>query len=453
MIHTYITVCCLQIIDIAQRTLSYLTCIFFALTIVICIVWLNSGQYSTNHHLTSAVSGNIAHGIVLPTRKKIQDHLPGSRTHGIVLPNRKKIQDHLSGSGTHQILRPIGNQLNDHTPSKRPLRIFFPTRDVPSNRSIQGKCILMYLTREPKTYLYHSLYNSSDVVIFKEGRFQDVLSYRPPGQRWVFYGREAVNRLLPPNTRFKRKTSANGFNYTMTYSVHSNLYMPYGKCKKVHSNPKTVSKDIDDIVKSRTKLVAWFVSHCQTASRRENYVRQLLNHVQVDVYGGCGNSSCPKETCKEETVLKQYKFYLAFENTLNGEYITEKVWRSLSYGLVPIVYGALDTYNMSLPSGSYIDVEDFKSPQALANYILKVSSDETLYRSFFSWKYSHKCDKNPRQNNYRAICDFLRSAGTNTVDLNEEWGYHSTRMENASLYLQRLGVIDVTPLEFNLTIG
>ena len=282
----------------------------------------------------------------------------------------------------------------------------------------------MYMTRELETYLHHSLYNSSDVVIFEEGGFSDMLSYRPPGQRWVFYGREAVYRFLISNTRFASKPGANGFNYTMTYSVHSGFYITYGKCVKVDSNPKTVSKKIIDFVKSKTKLVAGFVSQCQTASRRENYIRQLMSHVQVDVYCGCGNSSCPKKTCKEETVLKQYKFYLAFENTLNGEYITEKVWRSLSNGLVPIVYGALDTYNMSLPSGSFIDVEDFSSPQALANYILKVSSNETLYRSFFSWKYSHKCDKNPRQRNDRAICEFLRSAGTNTVDLNEEWGYY-----------------------------
>ena len=390
-------------------------------------LWLNSQQYSTNDHLTSTMF--------------TQYYIAG----------RKKIQDHVSGSITRKKLRPIGEKLQDCTSNKRPLKIFFPTRKRPSNISIGDKCIIMYLTREPKTYLYHSLYNSSDVVIFKEGGFSDMLSYRPPGQRWVFYGREAVNRFLMSNTRFETEPGANGFNYTMTYSVHSGFYIPYGKCEKVDLNPKTVSKEINDIVKSRTKLVAWFVSHCKTASRRENYIRQLMNHVEVDVYGECGNSSCPKETCKEETVLKQYKFYLAFENTLNGEYITEKLWRSLSNGLVPIVYGALDTYNMSLPSGSYIDVADFSSPQALANYILKVSSNETVYRSFFSWKYSYDCHRVARVGQMPAICDFIISAGDKRVDLNEEWGYPSTRTENASLYLQRLGVIDVTPRAFNLT--
>ena len=37
---------------------------------------------------------------------------------------------------------------------------------------------------------------------------------------------------------------------------------------------------------------------------------------------------------------KKYKFYLAFENSNCNEYITEKFWRYLSYGLVPVAFGA-----------------------------------------------------------------------------------------------------------------
>ena len=31
----------------------------------------------------------------------------------------------------------------------------------------------------------------------------------------------------------------------------------------------------------RPKAVAWIVSHCDTESDRENYVRELKNHIQV----------------------------------------------------------------------------------------------------------------------------------------------------------------------------
>jgi len=39
--------------------------------------------------------------------------------------------------------------------------------------------------------------------------------------------------------------------------------------------------------KSDDTIVAWMVSHCDTSSKREDYVRQLQEHIQVDIYGDC----------------------------------------------------------------------------------------------------------------------------------------------------------------------
>jgi len=36
---------------------------------------------------------------------------------------------------------------------------------------------------------------------------------------------------------------------------------------------------------NRTKMVAWFCSHIPTHGKREDYVRELSKHVQVDIYG------------------------------------------------------------------------------------------------------------------------------------------------------------------------
>ena len=323
------------------------------------------------------------------------------------------------------------------------LRILFLSNQLSTKLPAGDRCTFMYGT------LDH--YNTSDVVIIQERIFSRPLpSYRPPGQRWVFRGWEAAYRNFDTTRKYRNMKAAREFNYTMTYSVHSDFYLPYGKCKKVVSNPETVTEQIDKIVKSKTKLVAWFASDCMTVSMRENYIRQLMNHIQVDVYGGCGNISCPKDTCETDTILQKYKFYIAFENTLNGEYITEKVWRSFTNGLVPIVYGALDTYSMILPKGSYIDVSDFTSPQELATYMFKVNSDETLFRSFFNWKYNYECNKVVVKQQIPAICDFLISAGPKMVDVTEVWDHPSTRSDNASHYLKKLGVLDITPREFNL---
>lgn len=39
-------------------------------------------------------------------------------------------------------------------------------------------------------------------------------------------------------------------------------------------------------------------------------------------------------------ILAQYKFSLAFENAVCRDYITEKLWRPLVVGSVPVYYGS-----------------------------------------------------------------------------------------------------------------
>jgi len=50
--------------------------------------------------------------------------------------------------------------------------------------------------------------------------------------------------------------------------------------------------------------------------------------VQVDIYGKCGQLSCPRSDDQRclELLERDYKFYLSFENSNCDEYITEKFW-------------------------------------------------------------------------------------------------------------------------------
>lgn len=69
---------------------------------------------------------------------------------------------------------------------------------------------------------------------------------------------------------------------------------------------------------------------------RELYVEELQQHVAVDVFGDCGELLCNKDDMAEcYTLVLQptYKFYLAFENSMCEDYITEKV-REMDRGLI-----------------------------------------------------------------------------------------------------------------------
>jgi hypothetical protein len=72
--------------------------------------------------------------------------------------------------------------------------------------------------------------------------------------------------------------------------------------------------------------VAWFVSNCQERNNRQGYAKELQKYIPVDIYGTCGTKECPRSTETEcyEMLNRDYKFYLAFENSNCKDYITEK---------------------------------------------------------------------------------------------------------------------------------
>lgn len=85
---------------------------------------------------------------------------------------------------------------------------------------------------------------------------------------------------------------------------------------------------------------------------------------------------------------RDYKFYLAFENSNCKNYITEKLFdHSLSRTILPIVMGAprID-YEKYAPHRSFIHVDEFDSPAELAQYLHVLDKNDELYNSYFQWK-------------------------------------------------------------------
>ena len=202
---------------------------------------------------------------------------------------------------------------------------------------------------------------------------------RTASQFWI-----AVTRESPYTVGTADYRLFNGaFNATAMHLTTSEVFFTYGYYfKRTHP----LRSDIQSINVTRPKMAAWFVSHCRPPSKRDRFAEKLQKYLPVDIYGRCGPLKCSKKGDDCYKMLERdYKFYLSFENSLCTDYITEKVWNILKLNVVPVVRGGGD-YKATLPPGSYINVEDFSSVKALADYLLMLSKNDVMYRQYFEWK-------------------------------------------------------------------
>ena len=108
------------------------------------------------------------------------------------------------------------------------------------------------------------------------------------------------------------------------------------------------------------------------------------------------------------------QFYLALENSLCRDYITEKFWKVLPFDIIPVVLNGLNMSKIA-PPHSYIDIKEFKSFSgevfhfaytkttffpAFALHIQRVSRDPSLFASYFWWKDFYRIEPC----NHKIIC-------------------------------------------------
>ncbi len=264
-----------------------------------------------------------------------------------------------------------------------------------------------------------SLLNQSDAVIFHafQVNIKDLPKERSPQQKFIFFLYETIpNTTIPCVGKClpEKQYIPHFFNWTMTHRRDSDIYVAkeYGA---IAPNYQTLPAQLPDELPSgtlpldpsillnrqypqlanKTKMVAWFASHCPTHSQREDYVKELSKFVQVDVYGKCGTMEClPRNSHRCNSVLDTYKFYLAAENSLCPDYISEKFYRALMNGIVPIVYGGAD-YTDYAPPHSFINIADFKSPKDLAEYLTLLDKNDALYMEYLQWRKHYTVVKTP----------------------------------------------------------
>jgi alpha-1,3-fucosyltransferase len=212
-------------------------------------------------------------------------------------------------------------------------------------------------------------YNESSLVItHMRSRFEldHFPKYRPNNLRTVFFLYES-----PMNSGDYSKFQ-DFFNLTATYRLETDF--PLTLNAMVWKENTDFNADYD-FHGSKKGFAAALISNCGDSSGRLKYIKELKKYVEVDVYGNCGDMKCPSafrngtktNNCRA-ILAEKYKFYLAFENSLCTDYITEKFFWTIMMNTVPVVLGN-GQYDQ------YVSINTFTNPKAI------LPIQETFYQS------------------------------------------------------------------------
>lgn len=166
--------------------------------------------------------------------------------------------------------------------------------------------------------------------------------------------------------------------------------------------------------KDLIKGAAYVASTCHKsrAYNREDVVKQLReSEIRVDSLGKCGRLASNNDgvtlhqgnTALESLLLKQtalnnYMFYLAFENTIEPGYVTEKVLDGLIAGSVPVYYGSSTDCKklLHVPKG-IIYLDDFNGDvKRLSDYLKYLIANASAYEEHRYWRDSFSLNDFPQ---------------------------------------------------------
>ncbi|KAB1257555.1 Alpha--fucosyltransferase 10 [Camelus dromedarius] len=211
---------------------------------------------------------------------------------------------------------------------------------------------------------------------------------------WALFHEESPKN----NYKLFHKPIITLFNYTATFSRHSHLPLTTQYLEGVEvlkSRRYLVPLQSKNHLRTRLAPLVYVQSDCDPPSDRDSYVRELMAYIEVDSYGEClRNRDLPEQLADPASmdadgfyrILAQYKFILAFENAVCDDYITEKFWRPLKLGVVPVYHGSPSIADWLPSNRSAILVSAFSHPRELAGYIRQLDRDDGRYAAYIEWK-------------------------------------------------------------------
>ena len=222
--------------------------------------------------------------------------------------------------------------------------------------------------------------------------WEDLPVPRAPNHLWFLLHEESPKN----NWLLALEEGISLFNLTATPSRYSDfplttLYLPSAEYLEAPPQVPTQDKSKDGL-----GIANYVQSDCNVPSDRDAYVKQLMGYLDIDSYGACLHNKDLPENIADPiggmyadgflNLQAHYKFTLVFENAICEDYITEKLWRPLHVGSVPVVRGSPTIRDWLPDNMSAIIVDDFSSPKDLAEHLELLASNDDRYSEYLRWK-------------------------------------------------------------------
>lgn len=221
---------------------------------------------------------------------------------------------------------------------------------------------------------------------------------------WAIFHEESPKNYGP----ILFKETQDLFNITSTFSQNSDFPITlqyFGNLSLLTDKKYFISLKDKNLFLKQHSPVLYIQSDCDTPIGRDYFVEELSKYIQVDSYGKCMKNKefptglselYPLDVYNEEFMkfIAQYKFIISIENAVCEDYVTEKFWRPLIVGSIPIYLGATNIKDWMPNQNSAILVTNFKDVQSLAEFIKYVNQNDILYNSFLVHKTLERIENN-----------------------------------------------------------
>lgn len=275
--------------------------------------------------------------------------------------------------------------------------ILWWTMDFPSTSDIK-QC-----SNEVKCFVYsdrkkEKLYNIGAYLFYASNiDFKKMPLPRHPNKIiWGLFHEESprnVEELL-------HEKALNLFNFSSTFSRFSDVPFPLQHLhsfEDITSRKYFVETSLKNALRNELAPILYLQSDCETSTERDAYVRELMKYAKVDSYGACLKNKELPQKFKEDYLnnlneyeflhfIARYKFVIAIENGVCNDYVTEKFWRAIKVGTVPIYFGSPTIRDWLPNKKSALLLEDFPTPKILYEHVEKLLKNDSLYEEHLEHK-------------------------------------------------------------------